>query len=529
MFKRGDVELLVLEKTVGDLIEKNAKEIPNQTFLRFKDQTYTFAELDELSGKVAAHLSHLGIKKGDHVALMLKNCPEFIWIWFGIAKLGAVMVPINVHIKGSGLEYILQHSNSKLLISNEEFLDTIRAAFTSSNHHINTVELASFMSVAVQEEQVLQKDNSIQLDDPLAILYTSGTTGLPKGVVLSHYSYVHTGSLFVEDMMNITKEDILFTCLPLFHINAQQLSVMGAMVVGIPLVLSERFSASGFWKEVYESKATIFNYIGSILTILYKQPVSSFEKMHAVNRAFGAATPKEIWREAEERFNFKAIEGYGLTETGTIALCNPPDNIRVGSIGKAVRHVHVKVFNEHNQELPPNTDGEIVVQQKMDHTIFQSYYKMPEKTSEAMEADWFHTGDRGYMDEDGYFYFKDRMKDCIRYRGENISSYEIEKIINKFPEVFEGAAFGVPSELGEEDVKVVLQLEPSVKHFNYEKFIRHCEQEMAYYMIPRYIEIKESLPKTATQRTQKYMLKKEGIGDSCDREKSGIKLKRHMK
>ncbi|MDP5276749.1 ATP-dependent acyl-CoA ligase [Chengkuizengella axinellae] len=520
--------MLVSEKTALELIAKNAKEIPNQLFLQFKNDKYTFAQLDELSGKVANHLRNLGIEKGEHVALMLNNCPEFIWIWFGLAKLGAVMVPINVNIKGNSLQYILQHSDSKLIITNKEYLQIINAALLTNNPY-HSVDLERFMSAAMQEEAFEKNVSSIKLTDPMAILYTSGTTGLPKGVVLPHYSYIHTGSLFVEDMMNITKDDILFTCLPLFHINAQQLSVMGALVAGIPLVLSERFSARQFWNEVYESKATIFNYIGSMLTILYKQPQTQFEKIHSVDRAFGAATPKEIWTEIENRYGFKVIEGYGLTETGTIALCNPPDEVKVGTIGKAVRHVNVKIFDENNKELPPNSDGEIVVKEKMDHTIFQSYLKMPEKTSEAMEGAWFHTGDRGFMDEDGYFYFKDRLKDCIRYRGENISSYEIEKVVNQFPDVFESAAIGVPSEFGEEDVKVVLQLQPDIQSIDYERFIRYCEQEMAYFMIPRYIEIKESLPKTATQRTQKYKLKQEGIGNSWDREKSGIKLKRQMK
>ncbi|MDP5275623.1 ATP-dependent acyl-CoA ligase [Chengkuizengella axinellae] len=517
--------MLVSEKTAVELIKKNAKKIPKQTFLQFNENTYTYSELNQFSGKVANHLRNLGIKKGDHVALMMKNCPEFIWIWFGIAKLGAVMVPININIKGNSLRYILQHSDSKLLIANKEFLEIINSAFLS-NPALKPIELEFFMTAALQEKSVLKKSPSIKVNDPMAIIYTSGTTGVPKGVVLPHFSYVHTGSLFVEEMMNITTDDTLFTCLPLFHLNAQQLSVMGALVAGIKLVLSERFSASSFWQEVYESKATIFNYIGSMLTILYKQPYSPYEKIHSVNRSFGAAAPEETWSDIEERFGFTIIEGYGLTETGTMALCNPPENIKVGSIGKAVRHVNVKIFDENNQELPSNQDGEIVVQQKMDHTMFQSYFRMPEKTSEAMEGGWFHTGDRGFMDEDGYFYFKDRMKDCIRYRGENISSFEIERVVNNFPEVFEGAAIGVPSEVGEEDVKVVLQLQPSIKNFDYERFIRYCEQELAYYMIPRYIEIKETLPKTATQRTQKYVLKEEGIGNSWDREKSGIKLKR---
>ena len=186
----------------------------------------------------------------------------------------------------------------------------------------------------------------------------------------------------------------------------------------------------------------------------------------------------------------------------------------------------MKIVDANDVEVSPNVEGEIVVKQLEDHTTFQSYYKMKDKTSESMRGGWFHTGDRGSMDEEGYFYFKDRIKDCIRYRGENISSFEIERVVNNYPEVTECAAIGVPSELGEEDVKVVLTLQKDVKEFNYEKFIRYCEGEMAYYTIPRYIEIIDVLPKTSTQRTQKFLLRKAGIGNSWDRVKEGIVLNR---
>jgi carnitine-CoA ligase len=514
-------------KHIGQLVKHNAKTIPNDIFLQFQEEKYTYLEVDRKSDQIALFLRRLGIDQGDHVALMLKNSPDYIFIWFGLAKLGAVMIPLNIHIKGEGLEYILNHSDAKFLIFDSEFEQEILRVKPSLTNLKHFWKREDFIKSAVNTPSTEFEMPHIEKEDPMSIIYTSGTTGLPKGVILPHFSYINTGLTFKDVVTKIMKEDILYTCLPLFHCNAQQLSVMGTLLSGAKLVLSEKFSVSNFWKEIYESKATIFNYIGSMLTILFKQPVSDYEKNNTVTRIFGGAAPKEIWEEFEKRFGLTIVEGYGLTESATVCLCNPIDQIRVGSIGKPLPHVSIKIVDENDQEVPPGVEGEIVVREEVKFTQFQGYYKMPEKTAQALKGGWFHTGDRGYQDEDGYFYFKDRIKDCIRYRGENISSYEIERIVNKHPCVKESAAIGVPSELGEEDVKVVLMLQPECD-FNYEEFIRYCEQHMAYYMVPRYVEIKDHLPKTATQRVQKYALRKEGIGSSWDRVANGVQLNREI-
>ncbi|MDQ0341114.1 crotonobetaine/carnitine-CoA ligase [Caldalkalibacillus uzonensis] len=512
-------------KTIPELLQHNSNVIPDELFLMFYEKRYSFGDIDRLSNQVANYFAHqFGIKKGDHIALILKNCPEYLFIWFGLAKLGAVMVPINHHIKGDSLQYILTHSDSKLVIVDAAFLDQLKAINTDLVD-IQIIELGDFQAGYESESIHRQVITEVDESDPMSIIYTSGTTGLPKGVILPHYSYINTGMSFRDSMVQATKEDVLYTCLPLFHCNAQQLSVMGAMLTGCPLALSERFSASKFWQEIQYYQATVFNYIGSILTVLYKQPFSEYEQNNTVTRTFGGAAPKEIWTEFEERFELKIVEGYGLTETATVCLCNPKGNIRVGSIGKPLPNVDVKIVDENERDVLPGEEGEIIVKELVPNTIFKGYYKMPQKTQEVMKGGWFHTGDRGYMDEDGYFYFKDRIKDCIRYRGENISSYEIERIVNKHPQVKESAAIGVPSELGEEDVKVVLVVEDE-SVFDYVEFIKFCEERMAYYMVPRYIELRSFLPKTATERVQKFALRKEGIGSAWDRVREGVKLNR---
>lgn len=509
-------------ETIPQLLDYNVRKMPNDIFLKSQNKQYTYTDVDKAANQAANFLEKLGIQKGDHIALILKNSPAYIFIWFGIAKLGAVMVPINYHLKGESLQYILDHSDSKIAIVDHQFIreENQNLGLLSEIKILNLNKLNEGMNL---ESNQRDQTTIIKKADPMSIIYTSGTTGLPKGAILPHFSYINTGMSFRDEMVQITKEDILYTCLPLFHCNAQQLSVMGTMLAGAQLALAEKFSASNFWKEIYDCRATIFNYIGSILTVLYKQPYSEFEKNNTITRTFGGAAPKEIWSDFEKRFNLTIVEGYGLSETATVCLCNPKGKIHLGAIGKPLPNVEVKVVNENDHEVLPKTEGEIVVKELIPHTIFKGYYKMCEKTRESMKGGWFHTGDRGYQDEDGYFYFKDRMKDCIRYRGENISSYEIERIVNKHPCVKESAAIGVPSELTEEDVKVVLVLQKN-QSFNFIEFIRYCEKRMAHFMIPRYIEIKETLPKTATERVQKYTLRKAGIGESWDRIKEGIKL-----
>ncbi|MCP4577718.1 MAG: ATP-dependent acyl-CoA ligase, partial [Deltaproteobacteria bacterium] len=357
------------------------------------------------------------------------------------------------------------------------------------------------------------------------IIYTSGTTGPPKGALISQFNYVNSGRVWAEDIIDFREDDIFFTTLPLFHANAQMFTTMGALYSGRPFVLRERFSASGFFDEIRQYGATIFNYIGGMLTMLMKQAEREDDAQNPARATFGGAAPREIWRDFEKRFNTTIIEGFGLTESGGVCLCNPPHDITVGSIGKPMTFCDVAIRDENNQEVPIGESGEIVVRQTTPHSMFSGYYKQPDKTDEAWEGGWFHSGDRGYEDENGYFFFMDRIKDCIRRRGENISSFEIEKIVNSHPNVLESAAVAVPSELGEDEVKIYVILKQS-EQMAPEELIAFCEERMAYFMVPRYIEFITAFPKTATERTQKFELRKIGIGNAWDREQAGYKLKR---
>jgi crotonobetaine/carnitine-CoA ligase len=315
-------------------------------------------------------------------------------------------------------------------------------------------------------------------------------------------------------------DDVLFTTLPLFHINAQQLSTMGSILADLPFVLRPRFSASSFWSEVRESGATIFNYIGAMLAILLKAPESPGDAANPARLTFGGGASKEIWHQFEERFGVQVVEGFGLTETATVCMTNPLADRRPGTIGKPVSWADARIVDEQDEPAPPDTPGEIVVRSWEANVMMRGYFRMRQQTATAMRGGWFHTGDRGRMDSEGYFYFMDRLKDCIRRRGENISSFEVERAVNKHPAVLESAAVGVPSELGEEDVKIVVVLREGLD-LAPEELVRHCEGELARFMVPRYIEFRSTLPKTPTERVQKFALRAEGAGSAWDREAAG--------
>ncbi|MFC3886534.1 AMP-binding protein [Bacillus songklensis] len=522
---------------------RRIEKTPDKVYLQFEQQRITYEELYNRIAKTAAGFHELGIRKGDKVCVMLNNSPEYLDVWFGLSFLGAILVPLNVHLKGEGLRYILSHSDCKAIVVDKGFINQIAPCLSSLSKEIKVIIQGKNDSVIINEngaeistinlEGLLKNNNqylpniTISQEAINSILYTSGTTGLPKGVMLSHAAYVNSAQAFADRMIHARSEDILFTTLPLFHINAQAHTTLGAIHANATIAMSKKFSASRFWDEIRFHGATIFNSLGSMIPILCKQPEREDDDNNPARITACAATPKEFWRRFEERFGVKIVEGYGLTETTGFCVSNPLEANRVSSIGKPFPYVDTKVIDENGNHLPPGGIGEILIRPLEPHCLMEGYYKMPEKTEEAMEDGWFHTGDRGYEDEDGYLYFCDRLKQCIRRRGENISSWEIEKVADDHPKVLESAAVGVPSEVGEEDVKLYIVLKKG-ETMTYEEVIDWCEERMAYFMVPRYVQYVESFPKTATERIQKFKLKEEGIGTAWDREKAGYLLKNNV-
>jgi crotonobetaine/carnitine-CoA ligase len=340
------------------------------------------------------------------------------------------------------------------------------------------------------------------------ILHTSGTTGPPKGVVISHEAVLHLVRRTVW-LMDYTRDDRLFTAFPLFHQNAKYTSVCAAMECGGSLIMERRFSASRFWDLCREKNITAFNYMGALLMMLYKQPVMPNDADNPVRIAFGAPCPAAIWEDFERRFGIQLVEIYGMTES-PLACENRLEYRRIGSAGKESDTYQVQIVDERDNPLPPDTPGEIVVRPKLPGVLFTEYYKRPRDTVEAWRNLWFHTGDRGRMDADGYLYFIDRMKDCIRRRGENISSWEIENTVNTHPSILESAAYGVASELTEYEVIIAIVLRPGAELLPAE-LISFCKNNMTRFAVPRYVRVCNELPKNASGRIQKFKLREDGI------------------
>lgn len=510
------------QATVPGILRARAELTPDAPWLTFGANTRTFGQMFLAAEQTAAALAALGIGRGDKVAALLPNSTEILDVWFGAALLGAVFVPINIALKGEGLRYIVEHSEASFIALDGSLIDVIQAAVPvgSGPRHRYVRGGADLPPGYHSLEDLLGgsyppiQAASVSPGDLASVLYTSGTTGLPKGVMNCHNSLTVPAYEYTRRYVRVRADDVLYTSLPLFHLNAQALTTLGAIVSGRPMILAPRFSASSFFDEIRAHNATVFNYIGAMLTILFKRPERDDDAATRLRLAVGGAAPVELWRKFEERFGLELLEVYGLTESGTFCLGSPPDDIRVGKIGRPTSWSEVKILTEDGSDAADGEPGEIVLRSKHPNVMFLGYHRNSEATEKAMEGGWFHTGDRGVRDADGYFQFIDRLKDCIRRRGENISSFEIERAVNSHPDVIESAVVGVPSELGEEDVMVVVV--PRASGFDCESLHRYCQEHLATFMVPRYIRVVNELPKTATQRVEKYSLREAGIQGAWD-------------
>jgi acyl-coenzyme A synthetase/AMP-(fatty) acid ligase len=377
---------------------------------------------------------------------------------------------------------------------------------------------------SLQQGSAADLATDIEMSDPITIIYTSGTTGKPKGVVLPQYSYVHC-SHGIMQYEGLKEGDRLFSTLPLFHVGAQLLIAVPAMLADIDFALMKRFSASKYWDQVRHYKCNVLHYLGSIAQILLAQPERPDDADNPGERMIGGGIPEKIWHQFEKRFGVKIIEAYGLTECGGVSVHNPIGRVKPGSIGLPVAHQRVEIVDESDRIVPPFTNGEIVIRPEAPFTMMLGYYKNPQATVEACRNLWFHTGDYAYKDEEGYIHFLGRAAYFIRRRGENVSPEEVEGAINSHPEVEESCVVGVPSEMGDEDVKAYIVAKEASPP-KPEEIIKWCEEQISYFKIPRYLEFVDSLPKTLTNRVERHKLKEAGVGQCWDREKSGYKLKK---
>lgn len=533
------IEYAKSDQIVGKIIRDRANRLKDKVYVQTHENKITYEGMEAVSNSFANAFLNLGLKKGDKVCLMLENSLEHLYCWFGLGKIGAVDVPINMAYKGQILEYIINNSEAKVLIVDRNYLDRIRflekglkkirqviiydspkAEKAEGSLHIDTLNLKELFSFPDTAPSV-----DVHYSDLATIMYTSGTTGPSKGVMISH-AFGYSVSRKAAENLGLLPTDIQYICLPLFHANARMLCVYPCLLTGAQVAMSPRFSLSNFWDDIRHFKATVFNGLGAVGPLLFADKAKSDDADNPVRLAFVVPVPKP-YKEFEKRFNLKITTGYGMTEINMPLYAPLNEEMPEGTCGKSIPGFDLRIVDENDEELPYGQVGELLIRHSEPYTLLSGYYNMPEKTLESYRNLWFHTGDAFYRDKDGWYYFVDRIKDSIRRRGENISSFEVENVISSHPAVLECAAIAIKNPLlTEDDVKACLVLKPG-ETLTPEALISFCEPRMPYFHIPRYIEILESLPKTPTDKVRKTELRDRGITPATwDIEKTDIKIKR---
>lgn len=505
------------ELSIGDWLLDAAGRNPGAK-IQIEGQTMSLGELDESASNVASGFKAFGLQSGDRVCLIMAASCEALELWFGLARGGQVEVPLNPNSGSRLLRYCIEQSGATVIVCDTEHEPLVRQCIDGLEEVRHLVVVGEQTPVQNRDvraigfhELVSQPEAEMVPVDPMStavILYTSGTTGPPKGVKLSHRANINLARHTTE-LLGYSAADRLYSVFPLYHSNARYCSVMAAIDVGADLLMHRKFSASRFWDTCRDNGITAFNYQGAMMSILYKQPMSDDDTNHQVRVGFGTPCPPEIFEGFERRFGVELTEIYGSTEV-SIVTDMPPWERKIGTAGKESTNYHVAVVDEYEDPVPTGATGEIVVRPKHAGWMFDGYDKMPEATEKAWKNLWFHTGDRGRLDEDGFLTFVDRLKDTIRRRGENISSWEIERVASEHPEVSQVAAYGVPSELSEEEVMIAVV--PREKQgFQPAELVAHCEGALTSFAMPRYIRVVDALPMTPSQRVEKYRLRAEGV------------------
>jgi crotonobetaine/carnitine-CoA ligase len=515
---------------VRDLIERWAREQPDAVYAVFENgEEWTYASLKERVETVAAGLAARGVAQGDHVAVWLFGGREGILSFFAINYLGAVFVPFNTAYKGKLLAHVLENSDARLLIAHGDLVERLDDVDTAAIERVVHVGPAAAIRLPLEPFEAVQAadgpcpplERPIEPWDTQSIIYTSGTTGPSKGV-LSSYLHIYTNA-GPETWHFVNGDDRFLINMPLFHIGGMGI-IFVMLVRGGSIAVMENFSTDGFWPFVRETKTSCAFLLGVMATFLLKAPPSPDDRDHSLRLAFMVPFT-ETALEMHERFGIDVYTIFNMTEISS-PIVSEPNPTKRGTCGRKRKGVDVRLVDEHDCEVPLGEVGEMLVRTDRPWGMNHGYYKNPEATAAAWRNGWFHTGDCFRQDEEGFFYFVDRRKDAIRRRGENISSFEVEAEVVAYPAVREAAAYGVPSEVGEDDVMVAVApvegqtIDPA-------ELLTFLADNMAYFMVPRYIRILPELPKTPSAKVQKHLLRGEGVtGDTWDREAHGFTLKR---
>ncbi len=509
----------------AELLEARAKQMPSKRFLLYRDETYTYREMDENANRVAGLLLKHGGGRGKGLGIFMRNSPRVLDLFFGAQKIGMYLVPINPELKGDGLAYLINHSDMEYLAVDAELLGSLRAVHgrlervktvivDDVEKEAEGIDLPGEM-ILLSAAYALPPDNpgvGYNPDDICLIIYTSGTTGPPKGVVYRYRSSSVKRLMFFAYVL-LEKNDVYYTCLPLCHGNALFITTSMTLARGAAMALSRKFSASRFWDEVRACHATVFNTIGSIIPILMKQPEKETDLKNEVRFVFSAACPAEMWEPFERRFGLKLYEGYGAVDGGGKGLMNLQTG-PVGSMGKPTSPKSIKIVDENDRPVPVGVPGELAFAVREGRRVVE-YYKNEKASDEKIRAGWLYTGDLVRQDENGFVYFVGRNTESMRKGGENVSAYEVEHAIMGHPAVEDVAVYAVPSEMSEDEIMAAIKTVEG-KSVTADEIRNFLAERLAKYAVPRYIRFVSDFPKTTSHRIIKRVLEQEGITEDTD-------------
>jgi crotonobetaine/carnitine-CoA ligase len=506
-------ELMTLN--VRDFLEAAVERNRDAPLLIWDGAETSYADFNRNVDQAARVWYDAGLRHGDRVAFMLDNAPEFLYAWLGAAKLGGILVAINTGFRDEETRYLITDSESRFGLVGGAHRATFEAATRGAPALRRTFGvgpmdgLDDFTELAASADPEAP-DAHLEGDDVISLIYTSGTTGKPKGVMQTHRNYVLTGQAYPA-WMGMERGDRIYACLPLFHINSQSYSMMGSIGAEGAIVLAPRFSARRFWDDICSYRVNVFNFIGAMTVILSKSEPSPADRDHVMKVAYGVpALPHELRLQIEERYGMRVVSGFGMSET-TFGLLEPPyGERRPGSMGKERHHpdpdvprTEARIVDEDGSDVPRGTIGELLLRNP---AMMAGYFRDPVRTAEALRDGWLYTGDMAWQDDDGFFYFADRKKDIVRRRGENVSSLEVELVLNDHPSVLESAIVGVPSDLTDEDLLAVVVPRPEQRP-DAADLVQWCARRLAPFKVPRFVQFVDELPKTRTQKIEKHRLR----------------------
>lgn len=534
---------IVGNETLRDLWQSVVDRKGRRHFLTFQNRVgdvfdYTYAAFDEDVNRIANVFLSLDIQKGDHVALHLHSSPEFLMCLFGLAKIGAVAVPINEQYLADEAEYILDNSDSVCVVVEPLFYETYqelmqrgryfpkgvlvaRAGSESPKSSIDfskiytapgTVEegqqgVYDFWSMRCEESAVLRDSCELDSEDPVQIIYTSGTTARPKGVLLTHANMVFSG-LYGDWEVSLRGSDRVLTSMPACHSNFQLAALMPVITAGASIIIIEKYSASKFMEQVRHYGATVIQCVAMMLRTMLLQPVDPEEKNHQVREVLYFITITDAEKEEfEERFGMKIMNTYGSTESIGWAITDPPVGARNWpSVGRPGLGYEARIAGIDDRELSHGEVGEIQIKGVRGRSIMLGYYNNPEATEKTFSLDgWLKTGDQGYQDDDGWFYFVDRKVNMVKRSGENISTTELEEILEEHPAIAEAAVIGVPDPIRDQAIKAFVRFAPG-QELTLEEVEQYCKERMASFKVPSFYEVVNDFPRTCSMKIEKKLL-----------------------